>query len=62
MLNIHNLTFYDTMSHAVLDYLWTQIDGNLESNNFISIYEDYIKMRLEEAQQNIKINEVIILE
>ena len=56
-LNIHNFTLYNLKSHTVLNYQGTEVHGDLESDNFRSIYNDYIKMQLE-AQPTIK--EIII--
>ena len=40
-LNIHNLTFYDPKTHEVLKYLWNEVDGQIECDNFNSIHVDY---------------------
>ena len=45
-LNIHNLTFYDLKTHEVLNYLWNEVDGQIECDNFISIHVDYLKNQI----------------
>ena len=56
-LNIHNLTFYDLKTHEVLNYLWNEVDGQIECDNFISIHVDYLKNQI---VSHSTINEVII--
>ena len=29
-LNIHNITFYDLKTHEVLNYLWNEVDDQIE--------------------------------
>ena len=45
-LNIHNLTFYDLKIHEVLNYLWNEVDGQIECDNFISIHVDYLRHQI----------------
>ena len=43
-LNLHNFTFYNLKSRDVMNYLWSEINGEVDSNNFTScfIYIDYL--------------------
>ena len=41
-LNLHNFTFYDLKTREVMNYLWTEINGDIESSNFTSCYIDYL--------------------
>ena len=57
-LNIHNLTFCDLKTHEVLNYLWNEVDGQIECDYFISIHVDYPKNQIVSSHSTI--NEVII--
>ena len=46
-LNLHNFTFYDLESRDVLNFVWTEVNGELESSNFTSCYVDYFNSLLE---------------
>ena len=56
-LNIHNLMFYDQKTHEVLNYLWNEVDGQIECDNLISTHVDYFKNQI---VSHSTINEVII--
>jgi hypothetical protein len=57
-LNCHNLTYYNLKTKKVLNYLWTETTGGLESSVFTSIHVDFITKSLEEDPD---ITDVIIL-
>ena len=41
-LNLHNFTFYDLKTREVINSLWIEINGDVESSNFTSCYIDYL--------------------
>ena len=41
-LNVHNFTFFDLKTKDVMNYLWTEVNGLIESDKFISCYKDYL--------------------
>ena len=53
-LNLHNFTFYDLQSKKVMNYLWSEINGEIEASNFASCYIDYLTY-LVECNPNVKV-------
>ena len=41
-LNVHNFTFYNICDREVLNYVWSEINGNLDASIFASCYVDYL--------------------
>ena len=41
-LNLHNFTFYDLKTREVLNYVWSENNGDIESNNFTTCYINYL--------------------
>ena len=41
-LNLHNFTFFDLKTREVLNYLWSENNGEIESNCFTTCYIDYL--------------------
>ena len=52
-LNLHNFTFYDLKTREVMNFLWNETNGEIESNNFTSCYIAYLE-ELIEAHRNAK--------
>ena len=52
-LNLHNFTFYDLKSHEAVNYLWSEVNGETEANNFVSCYIKYLE-ELVEINPNVK--------
>lgn len=46
-LNVHNVTCRDSTTGTALNYMWTEVEGGLDSSVFVSIHIDYLKERLE---------------
>ena len=42
-LNMHNLSFFDLHNKEVLNYVWTETNGDLEASSFVSCFVDYVK-------------------
>ena len=53
-LNLHNFTFYDLHSKKVMNYLWSEINGEIEASNFTGWYIDYIT-DLVESNPKVKV-------
>ena len=49
-LNFHNFTIYNLESRNVINYFWTEVDGNIESSHFASIYIDHLSSILDENE------------
>ena len=41
-LNLHNFTFYDLKTRKVVNYLWSEVNGDIEAANFTSCYIAYL--------------------
>ena len=41
-LNVHNFTFYNICDREVLNYMWSEINGNLDASIFASCDIDYL--------------------
>ena len=52
-LNLHNFTFYDLKTREVMNFLWNETNGEIESNNSTSCYIAYLE-ELIEAHRNAK--------
>ena len=42
-LNLHDFTFYNLKNKDVVNYLWSEVNGDLEASNFTSCYIAYLK-------------------
>ena len=51
-LNVHNFTFFDLKTKDVMNYLWTEVNGLIESDNFISCCMDYLNDLLDKFGNN----------
>ena len=51
--NIHNFTFYDLKTRNVLNYVWSEINGEVASSNFMTCYIGYLS-KLVEANPGAK--------
>ena len=51
-LNVQNFTFFDLKTKDVMNYLWTEVNGLIESDNFISCYMDYLNDLLDKFWNN----------
>ena len=40
-LNVHNFTFYDLKTHQVMNYIWSEVNRELNASNFTSCYINY---------------------
>ena len=40
-LNVHNFTFFDLKTRQVMNYVWLEVNGDLEASNFTSCYINY---------------------
>ena len=47
-LNLHNFTFYNLKNKDVMNYLWSEVNGDLEASNFTSCYIAYLERLTEE--------------
>ena len=43
-LNVHHFNFYDLKTKDVMNYLWTEVNGLIESDNVRSCYMDYLNL------------------
>ena len=60
-LNIHNVTFRDSITGKVMNYIWTECDGGLDNSNFITIYVDHIKSVRDYAKEhNFQLDTIIL--
>ena len=46
-LNLHNFTFYDLKSREVLNFLWSEVNVEIEAANFTSCYIAYLSTLIE---------------
>ena len=42
-LNLHNFTFFNLHDKEVMNYLWTEVNGDLEAPTFVSCYISELK-------------------
>ena len=42
-LNLHNFTFFNLVNKDVMNYIWTEVNGEIKSSNFTSCYVDYLR-------------------
>ena len=56
-LNLHNFMFYDLLTKDVLNYVWSENNGDIKSSNFVTCYIDFLTKLLEE---NPSLNEIIL--
>ena len=54
-LNIHNFTCYDLKTRDVMNYVWSEVHGDLEASIFTSFYIDYLTTIVERNTSCTKI-------
>ena len=55
-LNLHNFTFYDLKTRKVMNYVWSEVNGEIEASNFTTCY---IKYLTELKEKNPELNTVV---
>ena len=56
-LNLHNFTFYDLLTKDVLNYVWSENNGDIKSSSFVTCYVDFLTKSLE---GNPSLKEIIL--
>ena len=46
-LNLHNFTFYNLFDKDVLNFLWSEVNGDLEASSFTSCFVSYLELLME---------------
>ena len=56
-LNLHNFTFYNLVTRDVINFVWSETNGDLKSSSFTTIYIEYLTQLFE---KNPKISTIIL--
>ena len=56
-LNLNNFMFYDLVTKDVLNYVWSENNGDIKSSSFVTCYVDFLTKSLKE---NPSLKEIIL--